>query len=114
MTWPRRAGGNKFNAKKVEQDGYRFDSRKEWKRYTDLTLLKHLGDVREFRVHPAYELHVNGQRIGKMTLDFYVVWANGEVTWEDCKGGRATKTEAYSLRKRVFEACHAPAVITEL
>lgn len=30
------------------------------------------------------------------------------------KGGKATKTEAYSLRKRVFEALYAPLTITEV
>lgn len=110
----RRRSGNKFNARKTEIDGYRFASVKEGGRYWDLLMLQRAGDVKSFRVHPEYRLVVNGKDIGKMTLDFEVIWANGEITIEDVKGGRATKTEAYSLRKRVFEACHAPLVVTEL
>ncbi len=109
-----RRRGNKFNARKVDLDGYKFDSAKEARRYQELLLLKMAGEVLSFGVHPSYQLIVNGRDIGRMTLDFEVVWASGERTWEDCKGGRATKTEAYSLRKRVWEALCAPAYISEI
>ncbi len=112
MTWPVRRG--KFNNRKTVIDGFTFDSAKEARRYQELTLLEKAGEVEAFVCQPVYELTVNGSRVGRMTLDFEVIWANGEITCEDVKGGRATKTEAYSLRKRVFEACHAPLTVKEL
>lgn len=89
-------------------------SKKEALRYHHLRILQRAGEVISIVIHPSYPLVVNGVTIGKMTLDFEVAWVNGEVTWEDCKGGRATKTEAYSLRKRVLEACRPPIAVTEI
>jgi hypothetical protein len=72
--------------------------------------MERAGEIGSLVVHPVYQLHVNGNKIGKFTPDFaYHRIENNQVVEsvvEDVKGGRATKTEAYSLRKRVFEACY--------
>jgi len=105
---------NKFNARKLTIDGHKFDSTKESKRYVELWNLKNAGEVKGFTVHPRFEFVVNGVLIGHFTPDFAVTWTSGEYTVEDVKGGSATKTEAYSLRKRLFAALYAPLTITEL
>ncbi len=105
---------NKFNAESMTIEGVRFASRKEAQRYQDLILRQHAGDIDSLLAHPAYELVVNGIRVGRYTADFYYVTSEGEAIVEDVKGGRATKTEAYSLRRRLFEACHYPLTVTEV
>lgn len=110
----RRGGGNKFGNIRTVVDGLSFDSRKEARRYQELLLLRHAGEVASFECQPRFVLVVNGVTLGHYTPDFRVVYASGEVVIEDVKGGQATKTAAYRLRRKVFEACHAPLVVTEV
>jgi hypothetical protein len=70
--------------------------------------------VRSFIVHPAYPLIVDGTVIGKMTLDFEVIWSTGEVTFEDTKSRPTATGEAYRLRRKVLEACQPHVRVTEL
>lgn len=105
---------NKYHARPVALDGYRFASQKEAQRYTTLCLLQRCGKVREFLVHPSYPLIVDGHVIGKMTLDFEVIWSSGEVTFEDTKSRPTATSEAYRLRRKVLEACQPHVRVTEL
>ena len=91
---------NKFNAKKVELDGYVFASQAEMKRYSDLKYLQMARDIKALVVHPSYPLTVNGVTIGSITLDF-AYYDGGRKIAEDVKG---TITEAASLRLRLFKA----------
>lgn len=107
---PRRRG-QKYNARKHTVDGYTFDSGKEAKRYRDLCLYQHAGVIAGLEVHPRFNLFAldlaRGEvlQIGHMTLDFaYVDLATQRKIYEDVKGGDATKTTAYRLRKRILEA----------
>lgn len=93
---------NKFNAKKVELDGYVFASQAEMKRYSDLKYLQMARDIKALVVHPSYPLTVNGVTIGSITLDF-AYFDGGRKIAEDVKG---TITEAASLRLRLFHACY--------
>jgi hypothetical protein len=105
---------NKYHAQPVEIDGLKFASKKEARRYADLKLLQRAGEVRSFAVHPWYPLLVDGQIVGRMTLDFEVIWANGEVTFEDTKSRPTATSEAYRLRRKILEACHPHIRVTEL
>ena len=118
MTWARRV--NKFNARKVEIDGIKFDSQKEARRYQELLLLQKAGEVMRFDVHPRYTLWANApeyQRlsvlIGHYSPDFYVLYSSGEVVIEDVKS-EPSKTTAYRLRKKIFEANYWPLTVTEI
>lgn len=96
---------NKFNAKKVEVDGFTFASKKEANRYAELKMLLVADKITDLRIHPEYEFEVNGVRVGKYTPDFRYVNERGIVV-EDVKS-KATKTdEAYGLRKKLMLACH--------
>src|SRR5215216_857753 len=46
----------KYNNRKVEYDGYVFDSIAEYKRYKELRLLCESGAIEDLEVHPRYEL----------------------------------------------------------
>ena len=104
----------KYGNRKVSIGGETFASQKEADRWCHLLLLEKAGEVVKLTPHPVYQLLVNGVRIGKFTADFEWVSKDGEVHIEDVKGGQATKTTAYRLRKRLFEACHFPLVVEEL
>ena len=106
---------SKYGAEAVEIDGKRFASKKEGRRYQDLKLLEFAGAIRDLECQPKYELWAsNGEVIGRFTPDFrYYSLELGRLVVEDVKGGRATRTEAYQLRKRLFTACHG-IILTEV
>lgn len=96
---------SKYNAVKLCLDGYVFDSKKEARRYGILKTRLRLGEISDLQVHPDWTFEHNGVRIGRYTADFqYVDGRAGQVIVEDVKGGKATRTEAYGLRKRLLRA----------
>jgi len=91
---------NKYGAKKVEIDGYKFDSMAEGERYKQLKAI----NVDALEPHPKYSLHANGVKIGTYSPDFqYQV--DGELVVEDVKG-RATLTTLYRWKKKHMLAEH--------
>lgn len=90
-----------------------FDSKPEARRAAELRLLEREGTIRNLELrkpHLSYLLIVNGYTVGRYTADArYVVCASGETIVEDVKS-KATKTEAYGLRKRLMLACHGIAI----
>jgi hypothetical protein len=99
---------SKYNARRAECGDHWHASLKERERCFVLRQRAQLGEIRRLALQPRFVLAVNGQRVGVMTLDFAYDERQGSA-WvrivEDVKGGRATKTEAYSLRKRLLRAC---------
>lgn len=95
----------KYHSKKIEVDGLTFDSKKEAKRYQELKLLERAGLITNLKLQPRYELQPafkkNGHSIRKIeyVADFEYQ-KNGETIIEDVKG---YKTEAYKLKKKLFE-----------
>ena len=103
---------SKFNNRKVEIDGYKFDSIKESKRYLLLRYRLALGEITDLRIHPRIPLIVNGQKIGHYVGDFQYL-ENGKLILEDVKT-EATKTAVYQLKKKILLAQSRPIVITEV
>lgn len=102
---------NKYNARATTVDGHRFDSEREAARYGELRYRLLAGEIADLVVHPAWELAVNGQRIGRYSADFsYVETATGRRVVEDVKSA-PTRTEAYGLRKRLMRALHGVEVV---
>jgi len=103
----------KYHAVSVVQDGIRFGSLKEARRYQELVLMQAAGIVRNLEPHPAFDLWVlapNGEvvSVGTYTADAkYDLDVDG--TWqtivEDTKSP-PSRTEAYRLRKRIVEAIY--------
>ena len=87
-------------------DGVRFASKKEAKRYGELKLMQRAGAITHLDVHPSWEFTLLGVRIGKYTADFSYRRGAYEFIVEDVKGGKATRTEAYKLRKALMLAIH--------
>ena len=111
--------GNKYRAEPITVDGVRFASKKEAARFLELRLLEKQGLIDQLERQPVFPLHlmqlwrsqvpIQITTIGRYTADFRYrdlgVWAIGEIVVEDVKSS-ATKTEAYSLRKRAAEIIH--------
>jgi hypothetical protein len=95
----------KYRNRKAVVDGIAFDSGREAAYYLDLKVRQTAGEIRELRCHPVFELHgAGGKRIGKFTPDFdYILVATDQKVVVDVKS-KPTRTEAYMLRKRLFEA----------
>lgn len=106
----------KYGNTKVEVDGIEFDSKREAKRYCELTLLQRAGQItdlqlqREFELIPAqYETFErygkNGQRLqdGKRCIEKSCVYKadftymkDGQLVVEDVKGYRDPQSAGYA------------------
>jgi hypothetical protein len=94
---------NKYNAKPVTIDGYRFDSTAEGARYSELRLLEKAGQIRELAVHPRYLLTVDDVQICVYEADFTYLAKDGERVVEDVKGVR---TDVFRIKSKLMLACH--------
>lgn len=97
---------HKFKAIRCEQDGFKFASKKELKRYLELKILLSAGEVLLFLMQVPF--HLPGGV--KYVCDFQVFWNDGNVTFEDVKGFR---TPMYILKKKQVEALY-PIEILEI
>jgi hypothetical protein len=82
---------NKYRATATKVDGIRFPSKKEANRYCNLKLLVKAGKVVRFHRQVIFDLPGGV----KYLCDFMVIWANGEITYEDAKGFR---TPVYRMK----------------
>ncbi len=102
---------NKYHNIKTIIDGITFDSKKEARRYQDLCLLKRAGEVIEFFCQPEFVIIEKfrnkwtggAERANKYRGDFAVKY-KGLDHWviEDVKGGDATKTGEFKLKRKLF------------
>ena len=95
---------SKYRNKRVELDGYTFDSKAEARRYGELKLLHQAGEIQELQVHPRYTLldpfECKGVRYRSIVYegDFEYV-ENGKRICEDVKG---KVTAVFALKKKLF------------
>lgn len=95
LTKPR----HKFNAKKTECDGIRFDSKLEASFYMHLKLQQRAGIVLFFlRQVP---IHLPGGT--KLVVDFQVFYTDGSCRFLDTKG---VETPEFKIKKREVEALY--------
>jgi len=118
---------NKYSAVKTVVDGITFASKAEARRYAQLKLLERAGEISNLETQPEFLFIVNGTpvkirsegypngRQAKFRADFrYWDNRNNRTIVEDVKGGNATRTEAYALRKALVEALFPGVRITEV
>ena len=107
----------KYKNTKITTDGIKFDSKLEYKRYVELTLLQKAGKIQDLKIHPEFEIFPEFKKHGKTyrrtlyiaDFSYFDVTANKYVI-EDTKG---VKTAVYSLKKKMFEYKY-PWKITEI
>lgn len=97
---------HKYNAQKIQLDGYKFDSKLEAEYYLHLKGRWAKGEIQEFSLQPKFELvptfEKNGKRYRAITYvaDFQVVMPNGEIEIVDIKG---METPDFKLKRKLFE-----------
>lgn len=105
---------NKFGAKRSHcSAGHEHASKKEASTCNDLRILERLGQITHLEFEPFYPFvlngvqvkHDNGRRVG-VKPDFAYREKDGRPVACDVKGGPATKTEAYVLRRTLFKALY--------
>lgn len=95
----------KFNAVAIVVDGERFDSLKEARFFQELKIRERIGEIENIQRQPEYMMTRDGIVIASFRPDFrFTVRGSRQWSVVDVKGGKATRTEAYSLRKRFVES----------
>lgn len=101
--------GGKYNARKCVIDDYTFDSRAEAQQYLYLRDLAGRGKITRLEVHPSFVLvdpfTVRGVRYRAIT--YHADFAYREIgaallTVEDVKGGKATRTPTFEIKRKLF------------
>ena len=98
--------GNKYGAKRCEEDGYTFDSLAERKRYRELKQMEQAGEIEYLKLQPRYPLKVQGTVVATYVGDFlYRDLTTYPHRWvvEDVKG---VKTPVYRLKKKLVKALY--------
>lgn len=95
---------------RTTEDGktIKFDSQKEARRFDELMVLYRAGQIHDLKLQPQFTLQESyvtpeGKRIRaiRYVADFSYNTGLGKVV-EDIKGGKATKTNVYELKKKLF------------
>jgi Protein of unknown function (DUF1064) len=105
----------KYGNERKEVLGLVFASKKEADRYVYLRSLSEMGAIQLLTVQTRWEIYIDrpdGRRHVAYWLadfDYWIPPTDGrpaEHVIEDTKGGRATKTPVYLLKKKLVEAIH--------
>ena len=104
--YPRQYGKyNKYNAKKTEFMGYKFDSKWEAERYGQLASMQMAGVVEDLERQVKFDIIVNDHKIFKYIADFVYILTheNGkkEKIIEDAKG---VQTTDFKIKKKLMKA----------
>lgn len=117
MIKPKTNKKTKYNNKKVELDGYVFDSKAEAKYYSYLLVLQARGEVKSFEMQQTFELqpkfdHPTEKRKNgkprvfsaiKYTPDFVVEYKDSSIRYVDVKGSKnSDMNRDFKLRAKLF------------
>jgi hypothetical protein len=97
----------KYGAKPTKVDGVTFASKKEAKRYSELNILRRLGEIRNLDLQPKFPITINGVKCFTYKADFSYFKGEDRVV-EDVKG---FKTPMYRLKKKCVEAQYAVKIV---
>lgn len=95
---------SKYGNQIVEEDGLKFRSKAEHRRYRELKLLLAAGEIADLEIQPRYPLVVNGVKVATYVADYrYRDVRTGEVRVEDVKG---KATLVYTMKKKLVKALY--------
>lgn len=96
---------SKYNNKKTEVDGIKFDSKKEAKRWQELQFRLRSGEISDLQRQVKYRLAVNGVHVCDYVADF--VYREGLATvTEDVKSDITRKKRDYRIKCKLMFAVH--------
>lgn len=93
----------KFRNRKVTVDGVSFDSVKESRRWSDLSLLQRAGQISDLSRQVRLPLKVNGQLVCTFIPDFTYT-ENGQQVIEDTKSPITRKHPVYRIKVKLLKA----------
>ena len=101
---------SKYHNKKAQVGGKVFDSRREAKRFADLSLMEKAGIIRELQTQVPFELiptqrDENGKLLEKAVMYYadFTYWKDGKLVVEDSKGFR---TDVYKIKRKLMLKVH--------
>lgn len=116
----KRKKGERYNHTKVEADGLKFDSKKEYDRYLFLKKQVELGKISDLRTQVKFELipkvteeyvvHLKTKdKIKTRTLQLPITWTadfvyikDGEEIVEDVKASKALLSDRFVVKEKIF------------
>jgi len=100
----------RYTAKREWYDGICFGSLRELTRYKDLKLMQEAKAIEGLDVHPRFDLHVCGVRLGFIELDFsYLQLPERVMVYEDVKDPKknsSTRTAIFKWKRLHLRAEH--------
>jgi len=104
---------NKFNAVKIEKDGMKFDSQKEYGRYIELTALMQRGEIQDLKCQVKFELapkvKIAGEKSAKPALRYFADFTylkHDKLIVEDVKSAVTRKLASYRNKKHLMKTVH--------
>lgn len=97
----------KFHNIRIEVDGIKLDSKKEYKRYTELKLLERAGLIRDLRLQVPFELipaqpgGLRSELAMKYVADF--VYFDNEKAKEVIEDAKGVKTKDYIIKRKLMK-----------
>ncbi|RZG63793.1 DUF1064 domain-containing protein [Acinetobacter bouvetii] len=108
-----KSGRSKYNAQRIEKDGMKFDSVKEYKRYIELTARMQWGEISELRCQVKFVLapkvKLEGEKRAKPELRYFADFTyieNGAFVVEDVKSAVTRKLQSYRNKKHLMKTVH--------
>lgn len=99
---------NKYHAKKVEDNGEKFDSSKELRRWKELCMMEKSGVISDLQRQVRFILQEGfidkeGNKVRPISYiaDYTYVDKRGNKYIEDCKSVATKKIEVYRLKKKM-------------
>lgn len=101
---------NKYNAKRVEVNGIKFDSRLEASHYRQLLIRERAGEIQGLRVHVKFALfdpgeNCKGEYFATYCADF-VFRENGKFVIADAKSAATRRRRDWPRTKKMMLMCH--------
>ncbi len=104
---------SKYNNRKVELDGFTFDSQKETRRYSELKLLVRVGKISDLELQKAFVLaesvKFSSEPRAKPAVRYIADFAyieNGVMVVEDVKSVATKSLPVYRLKKHLMKSVH--------
>lgn len=108
-----KSGPSKYKAQRIEKDGMKFDSVKEYKRYIELTARMQRGEISELQCQVKFELapkvKIAGEKRAKPALRYFADFTyieNGVQVVEDVKSVVTRKLASYRNKKHLMKTVH--------
>ena len=96
----------KYRNIKIEVDGIKFDSKAEYKRYTELKLFERVKNISDLELQVKFELQpsfVDGQGIKQRAITYvadFVYKENNKIIVEDLKSVATAKDSTYKIKNK--------------